>query len=67
MDSEMLSLPMGWIAELHDQFALVAYPDGRAAVISAMAQVLRRRLEVNAERLSEMLEFTEFARLWALF
>ena len=30
----MVGLPQAWVAELDDQVALIADPDGRAAVLS---------------------------------
>lgn len=33
----MVGLPQAWVAELDDQVALIADPDGRAAVLSEMA------------------------------
>jgi hypothetical protein len=59
-------LPPAWLAELNDQAALLADPDGRAAVLSAMAFAAHRRCVVDAGQLSDMLEFAEAARLWAL-
>ncbi len=66
MESQMLGLPAAWLAELDDQVALVHDPDGRAAVLEAMAFAGHRRGEVSAEQLSEMLEFVEAGRLWGL-
>lgn len=59
-------LPPAWLDELNDQVALVADPDGRAAVLSEMAMSAHRRQEVDTDQLCEMLEFSESARLWAL-
>lgn len=59
-------LPQAWLAELNDQTALVADPDGRAAVLDEMAYAARRRREVNDGDLVDMLEIVESARLWAL-
>lgn len=59
-------LPQAWVAELDDQVALVTDPDGRAAVLCEMAFAAHRRREVDDVELSEMLEFAEAARLWAL-
>ena len=59
-------LPQAWLAELNDQVALVADPDGRAAVLSEMAYAARRRREVDDGDLVDMLEIVESARLWAL-
>ncbi|WP_223811895.1 hypothetical protein [Pseudomonas oryziphila] len=61
-----IRLPVGWLAELNDQSALITDPDGRAAVLCAMAYVAHRRREVNSEELVDMLEFAESARWWAL-
>ncbi|MNS71495.1 hypothetical protein D3C72_1048670 [compost metagenome] len=58
-------LPPAWLAELNDQVALVADPDGRAAVLDEMAYAARRR-EVDDGDLVDMLEIVESARLWAL-
>jgi len=58
-------LPAAWLAELNDQSELVMDPDGRACVLADLAMAAHRRLEVTAEQLSDMLEFTESARLWA--
>ncbi|WP_241507393.1 hypothetical protein [Pseudomonas sp. AFG_SD02_1510_Pfu_092] len=62
----MAGLPKAWLAELNDQVALVADPDGRAAVLNEMAYAARRRLEVDESDLVDMLEIAEAARLWAL-
>ncbi|MFJ7788986.1 hypothetical protein [Pseudomonas sp. NPDC096925] len=62
----MAGLPQAWLAELNDQVALVADPDGRAAVLDEMAHAARRRREVDDEDLADMLEIVESARLWAL-
>ncbi|MBC3421765.1 hypothetical protein [Pseudomonas sp. RW3S2] len=59
-------LPQAWVAELNDSFELIVDPDGRAAVLTEMALAARRRREVGDEELSEMLEFVEAGRLWAL-
>ena len=59
-------LPGAWLAELNDQVALVADPDGRAAVLDEMAYAARRRREVDDGDLVDMLEIVESARLWAL-
>lgn len=60
------SLPQAWLAELNDQSALITDPDGRARVLCEMAFAARRREDVDAGGLSDMLEFVESARLWAL-
>ncbi|MBH3456754.1 hypothetical protein I5Q41_18910 [Pseudomonas monteilii] len=62
----MLRLPAAWLAELNDQSALVADPDGRATVLAELAIFAHRRSDVDAEQLADMLEFAEAARLWAL-
>ncbi|APO81669.1 hypothetical protein [Pseudomonas putida] len=59
-------LPQAWLVELNDQAALVADPDGRAAVLDEMAYAARRRREVDDGDLVDMLEIVETARLWAL-
>jgi len=59
-------LPQAWLAELNDQTALVADPDGRAAVLSEMAYAAHRRQEIDEGDLVDMLELAEAARLWAL-
>lgn len=59
-------LPQAWLAELNDQTALMADPDGRAAVLDEMAYAARRRREVDESDLVDMLEIVESARLWAL-
>lgn len=59
-------LPQAWLAEVSDQVALVADPDGRAAVLDEMAYAARRRREVDDGDLADMLEIVESARLWAL-
>jgi len=61
----MLSLPSEWLAELNDQTALIADPDGRAAVLAELAMSAYRRTEVDAGQLADMLEFAEAARVWA--
>ncbi|MCT8165031.1 MULTISPECIES: hypothetical protein [unclassified Pseudomonas] len=62
----MSGLPQAWLAELNDECALVNDPDGRARVLCEMAFAARRRHDVDAGELSDMLEFVESARLWAL-
>ena len=62
----MLSLPAGWLAELNDQPALIVDPDGRAAVLAELAMAAHRRRDVDDDQLSDMLEFAESARLWAV-
>ncbi|HDS0956465.1 hypothetical protein ACF8EA_16150 [Pseudomonas sp. YQ_5] len=62
----MLNLPSAWLAELNDQSALVADPDGRAAVLAELAISAHRRSDVDSAKLADMLEFTEATRLWAL-
>lgn len=59
-------LPQAWLVELNDQVALMADPDGRAAVLDEMAYAARRRREVDDSDLVDMLEIVESARLWAL-
>lgn len=59
-------LPQAWLAEMNDQAAMVADPDGRAAVLDEMAYAARRRREVDDGDLVDMLEIVESARLWAL-
>nr|WP_256589926.1 MULTISPECIES: hypothetical protein [unclassified Pseudomonas] len=66
MDSQVLSLPAAWLAELNDQSAIVTDPDGRAAVLAELAISAHRRGDVGADQLTDMLEFAEAARLWAL-
>lgn len=61
-----IQLPAAWLAELNDQPALVTDPDGRAAVLCEMAYAAHRRREIDSGELSEMLEFAEAAREWAL-
>lgn len=61
-----IRLPAGWLAELNDHCALITDPDGRAAVLCAMAYAAHRRREVDSEELVDMLEFAESARWWAL-
>ncbi|WP_426811385.1 hypothetical protein ABOC32_13615 [Pseudomonas sp. WOUb67] len=62
----MLNLPAAWLAELNDQSALVADPDGQAAVLAELAISAHRRSDVDADQLADMLEFAEAARRWAL-
>lgn len=59
-------LPPAWLDELNDQVALVADPDGHAAVLDEMAYAAHRRGEVDDCDLVDMLEIVESARLWAL-
>ncbi|AHC81975.1 hypothetical protein X969_08340 [Pseudomonas monteilii SB3078] len=61
----MLSLPTAWLAELNDQHALIADPDGRATVLAELAVSAHQRCDVDADQLADMLEFAESARLWA--
>lgn len=60
------SLPQAWLAELNDQSALLADPDGRAGVLAELAISAHRRGDVDTGQLADMLEFAEAARLWAL-
>lgn len=62
----MAGLPQGWLAELNDEGALFDDPDGRADVLSEMAFAAHRRGEVDADQLSDMLEFVESARYHGL-
>lgn len=61
-----IQLPVAWLDELNDQSVLVTDPDGRAAVVCEMAYAAHRRREIDSGELSEMLEFAEAAREWAL-
>jgi len=61
----VLSLPAAWLAELNDQSALVADPDGRAEVLAGLAMAAHRRKEVDEDQLADMLDFTETARMGA--
>lgn len=65
MLSSLSGIPQPWMDELNDQVAMVADPDGRAEVMAEMAMAARRRQDVNAAALAEMLELVEAARLWA--
>jgi hypothetical protein len=62
MDREMLTLPGGWLADLNDQPALAADPDGRAAVLVELAISAHRRRDVDADQLAVMLEFAKAPR-----
>ncbi|QJQ21376.1 hypothetical protein HG549_16055 [Pseudomonas sp. SK] len=62
----MDGLPLAWLAELNDQPALIADPDGRAGVLAELAISAHRRGDVDSSELADMLEFAEAARLWAL-
>ncbi|QHG64370.1 hypothetical protein [Pseudomonas putida] len=62
----MAGIPKPWLDELNDQFALITDPDGRAAVLDAMAYAAHRRREVSADDLVDMLELSEAARAWGL-
>ncbi|MEE1922700.1 hypothetical protein V0R50_10635 [Pseudomonas sp. 148P] len=62
----MTELPGAWVAELQDQVELLADPDGRAAVLAAMAMSACRRGDIKDGQLVEMLELAEAGRLWAL-
>ena len=62
----MLNLPAGWMAEFSDQAALLADPDGRAAVLAELAMAAHRRGDLDENQLSDMLEYAESARFWAL-
>jgi len=66
MEGQMSGLPAAWLAELDDQVALLHDPDGRAAVLEAMAFAGHRRGGVATEQRPEMLEFVEAGRLWGL-
>jgi len=61
-----MGIPQPWLDELSDRRALVTDPDGRAAVLEEMAYAARRRQEIDPGVLSDMLELTEAARVWAL-
>ncbi|WP_430624179.1 hypothetical protein [Pseudomonas entomophila] len=65
MRSSAAGIPQPWMDELNDQVALNADPDGRAEVMVEMAMAARRRQDVDAVALAEMLELAEAARLWA--
>ncbi|EKT4504163.1 hypothetical protein QEM14_001792 [Pseudomonas putida] len=62
----MAGIPQAWMDELNDRFALVTDPEGRAAVLDAMAYAAHRRREVSDENLVDMLELSEAAKAWAL-
>lgn len=62
----MGGLLAAWLAELNDHSELITDPDGRVAVLCEMAYAAHRRGEVDSAQLSEMLEFADSARLWAL-
>ncbi|MCE1117470.1 hypothetical protein [Pseudomonas sp. NMI795_08] len=62
----MAGIPQPWLDELYDGSALVTDPDGRAAVLNEMAYAARRRKDVDAGALSDMLELVEAARIWGL-
>lgn len=62
----MTGLPKVWLAELNDLSELITDPDVPAAVLFEMACAARRRGEVDSAQLSEVLEFADAARLWAL-
>ncbi len=62
----MAGTPHAWLDELNDYTALINDPDGRALVLSEMVFAAYRRREVDSDQLSEMLEFAEAARYWAL-
>ncbi|AXO88464.1 hypothetical protein DZC75_10825 [Pseudomonas parafulva] len=62
----MSGLPLLWLAELDDRVALLADPDGRAAVLVEMAYAARRRQDVDAATFADMLELAEAGRAWAL-
>lgn len=64
--SSAAGIPQPWMDELNDQVAMITDPDGRARVLCEMAFAARRRADVDARGLSDMLEFVESARLWAL-
>lgn len=66
MLNSLAGIPQPWLDELYDSSALVTDPDGRAAVLNEMAYASRRRKDVDARVLSDMLELTEAARTWAL-
>ncbi|WP_423812711.1 hypothetical protein [Pseudomonas peradeniyensis] len=66
MLSNLAGIPQPWLDELSDSPALVTDPDGRAAVLEEMAYAASRRREIDAGVLSDMLELTEAARIWAL-
>lgn len=62
----MVGIPQAWMDELNDRFALVTDPEGRAAVLDAMAYAAHRRGEVSDENLVEMLELSEAGKAWGL-
>ncbi|WP_430310008.1 hypothetical protein [Pseudomonas sp. PONIH3] len=51
---------------MRDSAALSSDPDGRATVLEEMAYAVNRRRGLDAGVLSDMLELTEAARIWAL-
>ncbi|MCE0962644.1 hypothetical protein [Pseudomonas putida] len=62
----MIGIPQAWMDELNDRFALVTDPEGRAAVLDAMAYAAHRRGEVSDENLVDMLELSEAGKAWGL-
>lgn len=62
----MDGIPQAWLDERNNQCALITDPDGRAAVLDEMAYAARRRREVSAESLVDMLELSEAARAWGV-
>lgn len=62
----MSGYPEEWMRELNDQQAFITDPAGRCAELSAMANDLHRRGEIDADQLGDMLEFTDAGREWGL-
>ncbi len=62
----MVGIPKAWLDELNDQFALIADPEGRSAVLDEMAYAAHRRQAVTEAELVEMLELSEAGKTWAL-
>lgn len=55
-----------WKVAIQGRDDFVTDPDGALRKLDDLAMLARRRRQVSAEELNEMLEMSEAARLWAL-
>jgi hypothetical protein len=55
-----------WRVEIQNRQDLVTDPDAQQRKLISLAMLAHRRRQVSAEELSDMLEWTDAARLWGL-
>jgi hypothetical protein len=55
-----------WRVEIQNRQDLVTDPDAQRRKLAGLAMLAHRRHQVTAEELSDMLEWTDAARLWGL-